>query len=333
MVKNKLSGETLSFFLVAIISFYFKPSSAQVSNDLSLLWGKNEITVVITDSGLGGLSVMDDIAKKMKVSGCFEKVNLIFANALFDANTGYNSLQTREEKINVLNNVLKGIEEHYKPDVIFIACNTLSVIYKETDFVRKSKIPVIGIVEPGVQMIREKLEKDVTSNVIILGTETTIEEDSHKKDLLRLNIAGSRIITKACPQLQSYIEQNPNGEETEMLISVYLNEALDELPENHGAVFLSLNCSHFGYSADLWKKAFTATPHKLGGILDPNLIMADILMDHKYRNRFPDTKISFLIVSKVELLNKKPIFNIFREKAPELAEALQNWRIIPGLFK
>ena len=61
--------------------------------------------------------------------------------------------------------------------------------------------------------------------------------------------------------------------------------------------------------------------------------MADILMDHKYRNRFPDTKISFLIVSKVELLNKKPIFNILREKAPELAEALQNWRIIPGLFK
>ncbi len=326
-------GEILGFSLAAIFSFYHKPSSAQVGNDLSLLWGKNEITVVITDSGLGGLSVMDDIAKKMVVSGCFEKVNLIFANALFDANTGYNSLQTREEKISVLNNVLKGIEEHYKPDIIFIACNTLSVIYKETDFARKSNIPIIGIVEPGVNMVREKLEKDVTSNVIIFGTETTIEEDSHKKDLLRLNIAGSRIITKACPQLQSYIEQNPYGEETAMLISVYLNEALDKLPDKNGAVFLSLNCSHFGYSTDLWKEAFANYPYKFGGILDPNLFMADILSNKIYQNRFTNTKISFHVVSKVELINKKPIFNIFRERAPELAEALQNYRIIPDLFK
>jgi glutamate racemase len=304
----------------------------QGNNDLRQLFNNEEITVVITDSGLGGLSVMDNIAKKMRGSKCFKKVNLIFVNALFDINAGYNALKTREEKIKIFSNVLEGIEKHYHPDVIMIACNTLSVVYKETDFVRNSKTPVLGIVEPGVRLIEKKLASDNNSDVIILGTETTIEEGSHRKALLEKKIADERIITMACPQLQSYIEQDPAGEETEMLISAYLNEALEKLPVKHGDVFISLNCSHFGYSTDLWKKAFSKTPYKLGGILDPNLIMGDRLMDDSILKRFPDTKISYQVVSKVELLNEKAMFNIFRVVSPELAEALKNYSTIIDLF-
>jgi glutamate racemase len=333
LVKNKISVVTLSFVLATVFTLCSKPSGAQVNNDLSAIYGKDEITVVITDSGLGGLSVMNNIAGKLEGSGCYRKVNLIFVNALFDANTGYNSLQTREEKISVFNNVLTGIKEHFKPDIIFVACNTLSVIYKETDFVRRSTIPVIGIVEPGVQLIKEKLEKDINSTVIIFGTETTIEEGSHKKELLKLNFAEGRIITKACPQLQSYIEQNPSGEETEMLISAYVSEALEGLPRNNGALYLSLNCSHFGYSTYLWEKAFSSYPYKLGGIIDPNSIMGDILIDDKLRNRFNSTEISFRVVSRVEFLNKNPISGIFLKSSPKLAEAVQNYSIIPNLFK
>jgi glutamate racemase len=307
-------------------------STGQVNNDLDHLFNKEEITVVITDSGLGGLSVMDNIARKMMSSKCYKKVNLIFVNALFDINTGYNALKTREEKIKIFNNVLEGIEKHYHPDVILIACNTLSVVYKETDFARSSKTPILGIVEPGVRLIAENLEGNDNSDVIILGTETTIEEGSHRKALLEKRIAEERIITMACPQLQSYIEQNPAGEETEMLISAYLNEALEKLPSNHGAVFLSLNCSHFGYSTDLWKKVFSNTSYKLGGILDPNSIMGDRLIDDRILKRFPDIKISYRVVSKVELLNEKAMFNIFRVISPELAEALKNYSLIIDLF-
>ncbi len=321
------------FVLLILLICSERATNAQENFDLGSLYQKQGITIVITDSGLGGLSVMVDIAKKMKALRCFEKVDLIFVNALFDAYTGYNSLKTKEEKINILNNVLTGIEEHYHPDVILIACNTLSVIYKEADFIKKSKTPVIGIVEPGVQMIREKMEEDTTSKVIIFGTETTIEENSHKKALVDMNIAEERIITKACPQLQSYIEQNPSGEETEMLISVYLNEALEEMNRNDVKVYLSLNCSHFGYSEDLWEKAMQNSPYHSGGILNPNYIMGDILLSSKYKNRFADTKISFLVVSKTELLNVAPMVNIFREDAPALAEALKNYVVVPLLFK
>jgi len=305
---------------------------AQDHYDPDSLYSKDEITIVITDSGLGGLSVMDDIAGKMKNSGCFRQVNLIFVNALFNENTGYNTLQTKKEKTDVLNNVLTAIDENYHPDAILIACNTLSVIYDETDFFRRSETPVIGIVGAGVELISEKLNADTTGRVIIFGTETTIEENSHRESLMKLNFSGERIFTMACPQLQSYIEQNPESEETEMLISFYVNEALDKIEENANKVYISLNCSHFGYSEKLWTKAIENTPYHSGGILNPNYIMGNFLTDEKYHKRYSDTKISFLVVSKIKLLNVDPISGIFLETSPELADAIRNYTLIPELF-
>ena len=275
---------------------------------------------------------MEDVAKKMATSHVFRKVNLIFVNALFDPSTGYNALNGSMAKINIFNHVLTAIDQHYHPDLILVACNTLSVLCKETPFVKKSKTPVIGIVESGVDLVAENLSRDTTSTVILFGTETTIEEGSHRKALLARHLDGKRIVVKACPQLQSYIEQNPKGEETGMLISAYLNEALEQITGRSGAVYLSLNCSHFGYSEDLWKSAFSETPFKFGAVLDPNHRMGEFLVDPKYCNRYPETALSFKVVSKVELVNKKSMFNIFKEQSPELAKALDNYQLLPGLF-
>lgn len=322
----------LSFILILIFNVNIGCMFSQKSIDLDFLYQKKEITVVVTDSGLGGLSVMEDIAAKMTDARSFQKVNLIFVNALFDEYTGYNSLQTKKEKTDILNKVLTAIEENYHPDAILIACNTLSVIYTETDFIKRSGTPVIGIVESGVDLIEEKMMYDPGSSVIIFGTETTIEENSHKNLLLKHNIAGDRIITKSCPQLQSYIEQNPTSEETEMLISVYMNEALEEIGESNESIYISLNCSHFGYSEKLWAKAIENSPYISGGILNPNYRMGDVLMNEKYRNRYADTNISLLVVSKIELKNASSIAGFFKDTAPELAGALENYLLIPELF-
>jgi glutamate racemase len=327
-----MTRKTTYILLVSLLILYQWRLCAQEKYDLSSLFLKREITVVITDSGLGGLSVMEDIAIKMKESGCFQKVNLIFVNALFDINSGYNSLQTKKEKTDMLDSVLTAIDENYHPDAILIACNTLSVIYSETDFSKSTDTPVIGIVEAGVEMIRKGLEDDPASRVIIFGTETTIEENSHMNALLTLNFSGKRIFTKACPQLQSYIEQDPSSEETEMLISVYMNEALEQIEDTAGIVYVSLNCSHFGYSEELWAKAIDNSYYRSGGILNPNYLMGNVLTDEKYKNRYTDTKISFLVVSKIELSNTDSMSGLFRETSPELAKALKNYSLIPGLF-
>jgi len=324
-------------FLLLLISLFLSSFTGieyghSGKTELQKIVSKRNIRIVVTDSGIGGLSVMSDIADKISNSGSFKNVELIFVNALFDKGSGYNALQTREVKIEVFNKALKGIKEGYKPDLIFVACNTLSVLIPDTPFVHQKKPPVIGIIEPGVELILESLIENNDSDVIIFGTETTIDEQAHKEALLKENINESRIITKSCPQLQSYIEQDPMGEETEMLISFYMNEALAEISHKDAVVNISLNCSHFGYSEQLWRKALVESGYPPGEILNPNNIMGDILITKNNINRFSNTNIAFLVVSKVELVNVGSMVKIFEDSSDGLVSALNNYKIIPNLF-
>ena len=73
------------YFKLILVGLYLVLSSSTPGADPSSKTpGKRikEITIVITDSGLGGLDVMGDIAEKFSESGHYKKVNLIFINAL-----------------------------------------------------------------------------------------------------------------------------------------------------------------------------------------------------------------------------------------------------------
>ncbi len=320
--------------LVALFFLLFFQATGYVNGDDrdSLFVDRKEITVVITDSGLGGLAVMDDIAKKLKEAEYYKRVNLIFVNALFDADKGYNALPSREEKIATFNSVLEGIENRFHPDIILIGCNTLSVIFQETDFVKKSATPVAGIVQPGVEWIADRLLQDEKSVVIITGTETTISEGSHKKALLEKGFSNEQIITQACPELQSYIEKDPFGEDTQMLITYYVEEALSQITDEDAPLYLSLNCTHFGYSEELWQQAFENAGVNLVEILNPNTRIGDLLISEKNKHRFKTTGITFSVYSKVILKNQEPIYNLFKDTSPELAEALMHYVIDTELF-
>lgn len=293
---------------------------------------KRDIKIVITDSGLGGLSVMEDIVLKISKSNYYERAELIFVNALFDAESGYNSLASRGEKVKIFNKVLAGIEHHYSPDAIVVACNTLSVLIDENEYISLLKTPVIGIIESGVELIVNKLEEDKSSAVIIFGTETTIEEGSHLKELRKMNVPVERIVTEACPHLQSYIEQDPGGEETELLIGYYLQEALSGIPEGISDIFLSLNCSHYGYSEKLWKEAVRNTGFNLAGILNPNSQMSGMIIVQEDSKGKAGPEITMKVVSKVEIRNVVPVARIFAETSPHLSEALHNYVIVSDLF-
>jgi glutamate racemase len=331
IITRKLQLSAVLFLFASVFSIV-----AQVDNsyaELDKILGRESIRIVITDSGVGGLSVMSDIASKLKESGSFKSVDLIFANALFDSESGYNSLQTREEKINMFNRVLYGIDAKYDPDLIFVACNTLSVLIKSTDFAAGTdNPPVIGIVDPGIKLISDRLQENPQSSVIIFGTETTIEEGTHKNTLLGMGFDQSRIINTACPQLQNYIEQDPSGEETDLLITFYLSEALGQVADLNQPIDISLNCSHFGYSYDLWKKALEEYTTKPGHILNPNNTMGNILFTEKNRNRFSNPGILYSVVSKVKLLNAEAMIGFFESSSPSIAKAIRNYKIVEDLF-
>ena len=100
------------------------------------------IRIVVTDSGLGGISVLGELESKLKTARIFNNVELIFFNALYSKDLGYNEIESNREKANIFNNALFSMQDNYHPDIILIACNTLSVIYPITQFSNESKIRV-----------------------------------------------------------------------------------------------------------------------------------------------------------------------------------------------
>jgi glutamate racemase len=302
---------------------------------LDAFFQKQKVTIAVTDSGLGGLSVMAEAVRRMKEARNFKVADFIFFNALFSSEGGYNSLRTREEKIAVFDSALESLEKKFRPDVILIGCNTLSVLYEDTSFAGRTKTPVIGIVDPGVDLIARSLAARPDSAVIIFGTPTTIAEKSYQQRLLDLGFAEKRVIGQSCPELESFIEKEYGGDETAMLISGCVDEAIQRIPPPWPPLFISLNCTHYGYSLPLWEKAFEEAGIKPLAILNPNSRMTDVLIRPEFSNRHPKTDVSARVVSMVEIGRGKveSLGKWLLEISPETAAALRNYRLDPALFE
>src|SRR5258705_5636187 len=116
--------------------------------------------ILITDSGVGGLSVCAYAERFVRVHGFTEPVRLTFANAAPANDYGYNSMPSTEEKLETFDRFLGNVTTRHAPDLIYVACNTLSVLLPDTPYLQKAVIPVKGIVETGAQLLLRKLEAD-----------------------------------------------------------------------------------------------------------------------------------------------------------------------------
>jgi len=303
---------------------------------LPALLEQERITVVVTDSGLGGLSVVAEASEKFRRQGTFQAVDLVFFNALFTDQGGYNSLTERADKIRVFDSALRSMQQRYHPDLILVACNTLSVLIPDTDFARAGTVPVVGIVEDGVEQITEHLAGRPAARNILFATPTTVEEDTHRQGLLQRGIAPGQIVTEACPQLTLHIEQGFDSDYTEMLIDAYVDEALSQMGETvDGPLTVSFNCTHFGYALELWQKAFAARGVKVEAWLDPNTRMIDFLLPEPLRQRFPQTELSVRVVSMIDIPQDRQdsIGRFLRGVSPATADALRDFELIPDLFE
>lgn len=299
------------------------------------------VTVAITDSGLGGLSVVAAAERGLREAGVTANIDLVFCNALFDADSGYNSLPSRPTKVAMFDRALAGLQAECHPDLIVIACNTLSVIYKDTAFAAHAPVPVIDIVACGVDLVASRLPADGPGAVIVLGTETTIGEGTHKAALVARGYAPDRIVTQACPQLASCIEAGFDSEETTFLIDAYVAEAIAAAGALPAPLYASLNCTHYGYATAAWQAAFASRGLAVAGILDPNQSLADEvrgwLSSHDAgapREGAPVGRVSVRVVSMPEIAPAAvtSISRWLQGVSPATAAALRNYQQRPGLF-
>ena len=325
----------LALLIFVLVSTAVNAQAEETPEWLPGLLEKESITIVVTDSGLGGLAVLADAAEKFRQHPVFKQVDLVFFNALFTDQSGYNGLQTREEKLEVFSSALQSMQDRYAPDIILVACNTLSVLIADTEFARTSSVPVVGIVDDGVEQIAEQLRDQPTARNIIFATQTTVDEGTHKNQLLELGFTDDQVLTQSCPQLTLYIEQGYDSEYTEMLIDAYVDEAISSMDEKDGPLSVSFNCTHFGYSMDSWMQAFASRGIEVSAFLDPNARMIDFLLPENLQQRYTESVIKVKVVSMIDIPADRQgsIGRWLHSTSPVTEAALRNFELKHDLFQ
>ena len=245
--------------------------------------------IVITDSGVGGLSVCAYAERYVRTHGFREPVRLTFVNAAPSNDYGYNSMPSRDVKVRTFDRFLTGVAARFAPDRIYVACNTLSVLLPDTTYFQSAPIPVKGIVETAAALLVRGLQSDARSVAMIFGTQTTIDAGTYPRMLEAQGIDASRIITQACPGLADTISEDREGVRTKREIEHWVHLAMEKMHDKERPVVACLACTHYGYRKDFFEAALgNAT------VLNPNERAVDDLFHGETAAAHRDAEVEFV---------------------------------------
>jgi glutamate racemase len=302
--------------------------------------------IVMTDSGLGGLSICASLERGLRMHGGPGPTRLTYVNAWPFEDRGYNDLADEAARAEVFDAALARIAQ-LQPDLILIACNTLSILYPLTGFSRHPVAPVHGIVDAGVDLFVERLAAEPASSIVLLGTKTTIESGVHQAQLERRGIDSRRIAAVSCHGLAGAIERDVDGPRAEELIRECAARTAAAAPRG-ATLFLGLCCTHYGYVAARLVAAVASVTSRRVDWLDPNhRLAARLLADATSAGDSaasgvapaptrdsPVGMVSVELVSKVTLseITRSAIARLVAPVSPATASALLSYAHVPDLF-
>lgn len=291
---------------------------------------QEKLTIIVTDSGIGGVGIAAQVYRTLKIQGPYEKVRIIYYNALFDEKSGYNILKSMPQKTAILDTALNGMLS-YAPDVILLASNTLSVLYSYTAFSHSEVVPIIGLIDIGVHHILQHIQEDDNSAVVIFATPLTVQEGIFRKRL-RQHLDDCRIIEQACQHLDFAIGDG-DRETILRLIDHYVAEALQQVPDGIERVYGSLHCTHFGYYQREFFQAFQKYEAASGEMLNPSVEMARALLSES-RPSAAVKNVTIEFVSKVKFhpQGMASLLPYIKSISEDAALAFQNYTYRPTLF-
>ncbi len=179
----------------------------------------------IFDSGVGGLTVLEQIKNKLP------NENIIY---LGDTKNFPYGDKSKEEIIKLSENNAKFL---IKKDVkmIIIACGTATS--QALDILKnKFDIPIIGIIEPTIDYVKEKHIKKIG----VMATEGTIKSNAWEENL-KSKIEDIIVINKACPMMATIAEEGRAlSEEGRDVIRQYIDPF-----KNNKINKIILGCTHY----------------------------------------------------------------------------------------
>jgi glutamate racemase len=291
--------------------------------------------ILITDSGVGGLSVCAYAERFVRTHGFTEPVRLTFANAAPENDYGYNSMPSMEVKLQTFDRFLRNVTERFAPDSIYVACNTLSVLLPDTPYFQKAPIPVTGIVESGSELLVGELEADSRSVAMIFGTQITIDAGAYQRLLRQRGVDPSRIISQACPGLADTISEDREGTRTASEIRRCVGAAVEKLPHADAPVIAYLACTHYGYRRELFSNAFAEAGIR-AKVVNPNERAVGDLFGTRFDGRGErverDVEVEFVTRYAIPETTVEALTFFLRAISPKTVAAMRNFVHIPDLF-
>lgn len=294
---------------------------------------KDSLSLVITDSGLGGLSICADIVNGLQARRSYRSAAVTYFNAWPEQDRGYNLMPGMAERVRVFDRALDAMLR-FGPDRILIACNTLSAIYPDTTFSRRAPVPVMDIIGFGAELMHAYLSGRADGRLIILGTPTTIEAGTHRERLVERGIDAGRIVCQPCDRLAGEIEKAPEGATVRAMIEDCVGQAAGQFPDRRLPVAAALCCTHYGYSRRLFETALQARFEGPIAVLDPNRAMSEALLADLPARDEGDVCIDLKVVSRIVWSEEKigAIARLLEAASPLTAEALRAYRHDQELF-
>jgi len=292
------------------------------------------LSLLVTDSGLGGLAVVADLERRARASGRYRALDLLFASALPETGCGYNKMASRAAKLEVFDAALAGMLGLARADALVVACNTLSVLIPESRTLASVRLPVHGIVEVGVEAVAERLSADARSAVAIFATETTIDAGAHRDALQARGIDPERIVTVPCPGLASRIELEGASAGVAAEIGRFARAAVGACEGRPDRLVAALCCTHYGYCAAEFAAALLRAGAGAVEVVDPNRRLADRFFPPGESEPPGAGAVSLRVVSRALPLPEEiaSIAALLEPLSPPTAAALRAYELRRDLF-
>ena len=260
-----------------------------------------------------------------------EDIEIVYLNAAIEDHYSYNAMPDRQAKLQAFDRFLSSVNQKFQPDLLYIACNTLSVLYQDPYFDHHRHIPIEGIVDTGAREMLSLFENESDLAFIVFAAPTTIEEGVYGDILRRHGVPPKQIAEQACPGLPDAISNDGSGVLTVELLKTYVPAALAQFAIPPAKVAAFLGCTHFGYQADRFQSALLDIVPAVQ-ILNPNTSAAETIL--KLLPAEPgkgDLTIEFVARYVVPDVVINSLSGYIGERAPATLSALKNFTHLPEL--
>ena len=191
-----------------------------------------KMKIVVFDSGLGSLSIIKAIQKKTKS-------DIIY---LADRKNFPYGTKTKSQLYKIITDTIEKISERFDPDVIVLASNTPSLLFRE-------KLPknIITVLPP-----LEKIQK--ASNVAILTTEIVAKSKELDNYIKQFNDL-EEVMKINCSELVELVESGKFLTHERDCVKTILKVLKDEFKENKIKI-ATLSSTHLPFLLPFLKKYF-----------------------------------------------------------------------------